>query len=313
MASFYEDRLALVEAYDRAGFYGYHLAEHHGTPLGLAPSPSLFLAAAAQRTRRLRLGAMVFVLSLYHPVRLLEEVCMLDQLSNGRLELGIGRGVSPIELGFFGVSPEEAAELYTEVTEVLLRGGTGGTIRVAGVRFALGEVPVSVSMVQRPHPPLWLGVSRPESARAAGERGVNIACNGPVDAVRRVTDAYRSATRDNSALLAMNRHVVVADTDAEARELARPAYELWHAHLTVLWREHHMTIPLSIPDRFDDAQHAGFCLVGSPTTVRDRVREQVETAGVNYLMCRMAFGDLPRAVSETSVRLFADEVMPAFA
>ena len=97
----YETRLQILEACDRAGFYSYHLAEHHGTPLGLAPSPSVFLAAAAQRTKTLRLGALVFTLSLYHPLRILDEICMLDHLSNGRLDLGIGRGISPIELGFF--------------------------------------------------------------------------------------------------------------------------------------------------------------------------------------------------------------------
>src|SRR5580658_11043780 len=92
LAVYYENRLKLIEAYDRLGFYAYHLAEHHATPLGMAPSPNVFLAALAQRTRRLRFGPMVFVLPLYHPLRLLEEICMLDQLSGGRLELSFGRG-----------------------------------------------------------------------------------------------------------------------------------------------------------------------------------------------------------------------------
>jgi alkanesulfonate monooxygenase SsuD/methylene tetrahydromethanopterin reductase-like flavin-dependent oxidoreductase (luciferase family) len=96
-ADLYEDRLRMVEYADRGPFWCYHVAEHHGTPLGLAPSPNLFLAAAAQRTRRIRLGTLVNVLPLYDPVRLWEEVCMLDHLSGGRLELGIGRGGSPGE------------------------------------------------------------------------------------------------------------------------------------------------------------------------------------------------------------------------
>ena len=88
----YEERLKLIEAYDRAGFHAYHLAEHHATPLGMAPSPSVFLAAVAQSTKRLRFGPLVYTLSLYHPLRLVEEICMLDQMSGGRLELGIGTG-----------------------------------------------------------------------------------------------------------------------------------------------------------------------------------------------------------------------------
>ena len=88
LSLYYEARLQLVEMYDQAGFYGYHVAEHHGTPLGMAPSPSVFLAGVAQRTKRLRFGPMVYALPLYHPLRLAEEICMLDQLIDGRLELG---------------------------------------------------------------------------------------------------------------------------------------------------------------------------------------------------------------------------------
>src|SRR6266851_6281807 len=94
----YQDRLALIEAYDRLGFHAYHVAEHHATPLGMAPSPSVFLAAVAQRTRQLRFGPLVYALPLHHPLRLIEEICMLDQLSRGRLEIGFGRGSVPIEI-----------------------------------------------------------------------------------------------------------------------------------------------------------------------------------------------------------------------
>src|SRR5579875_3685770 len=95
LAEFYETRLKLVEAYDRHGFFGYHVAEHHATPLGLAPSPSLYLSAVAQRTARLRFGPLVYLLPFYHPLRLIEEICMLDQMSRGRLQIGVGRGISP--------------------------------------------------------------------------------------------------------------------------------------------------------------------------------------------------------------------------
>ena len=103
-----ENRMKLAEAYDRHGFYAYHLAEHHGTPLGLAPSPDVFMAALAQRTKRLRFGPLVYLLPLYHPLRLIEEICMLDHMSGGRLEVGVGRGVSPIEVGFFGIDAADA-------------------------------------------------------------------------------------------------------------------------------------------------------------------------------------------------------------
>ena len=94
LADYYEARLAVVEAIDRAGFYAYHLAEHHSTPIGMAPSPSVFLSAVAQRTKSLRFGPMIYALPLYHPLRMIEEICMLDQMSGGRLDVGFGRGAS---------------------------------------------------------------------------------------------------------------------------------------------------------------------------------------------------------------------------
>ena len=115
LSDFYEDRLKLIEAYDRAGIYGYHCAEHHSTPLGMAPSPSVYLAAVGQRTRRLRFGPLVYTLALYHPLRLAEEICMLDQMSRGRFLLGIGKGISPIEVGYYGVDYKNADKMFAEV------------------------------------------------------------------------------------------------------------------------------------------------------------------------------------------------------
>ncbi len=113
----FEDRLRLIEAYDRAGFYGYHLAEHHNTPLGYAPSPGVFLAAVAQRTKQLRFGPMVYLLPLYHPLRLIDEICMLDQMSGGRFMYGVGRGISPVEVGFYGVDFATGAAQFREAFE----------------------------------------------------------------------------------------------------------------------------------------------------------------------------------------------------
>ena len=84
LADQYENRLRLIEFYDRSGFRTYHMSEHHSTPLSMTPSPSVFLAAVAQRTQRIRLGPLVYVLPMHHPLRLAEEICMLDHLSRGR-------------------------------------------------------------------------------------------------------------------------------------------------------------------------------------------------------------------------------------
>src|SRR5437588_12480717 len=105
LRDYYESRLKIIEAYDRLGFYAYHLAEHHSTPLGMAASPSVFLSQAFARTRTLRMGPLVYVLPLYHPLRLYEEVCMLDHLSGGRLLLGVGRGGALGEHQRYGIEP----------------------------------------------------------------------------------------------------------------------------------------------------------------------------------------------------------------
>ena len=111
---FYQDRLRIVKAYDEAGFYSYHVAEHHGTPLGMAPSPGIYLAAVARDTTRLRFGPAVYLLPLYHPIRLAEEVCMLDQLSAGRFDCGIGRGISSIEAMLYSRDHTQAQERFDE-------------------------------------------------------------------------------------------------------------------------------------------------------------------------------------------------------
>ena len=120
----YEERLELVQALETAGFYGYHLSEHHATPLSMTPSPSIFLAAAARETTRIRLGTLLYLLPLYHPLRLLEELCMLDHLCGGRLDIGVGRGISPHEFEAYGEDFEQSAQAFEHAFNVLCQGFT---------------------------------------------------------------------------------------------------------------------------------------------------------------------------------------------
>jgi alkanesulfonate monooxygenase SsuD/methylene tetrahydromethanopterin reductase-like flavin-dependent oxidoreductase (luciferase family) len=142
----YSDRLEIASACDEAGFRAYHVAEHHGTPHGLAASPNLFLSAVAQRTRKLRLGPLVMLLNLYHPLRAFEEICMLDQLSGGRLDLGIGRGAVPLELSFFGVSAAEAQDRYSEAAEIVIKAMETIPLRTAAA------ISASLTCRSRSHP-----------------------------------------------------------------------------------------------------------------------------------------------------------------
>src|SRR6202163_3188266 len=218
----YNDRLEIAAACDEAGFYAYHVAEHHGTPHGIAPSPNLFLSAVAQRTSRIRLGPLVMLLNLYHPLRAFEEICMLDQISGGRVELGIGRGGAPIELGFFGVEADEAQSRYREAADVVVQAMAGGTLNHHGRYFDLQDVPISLSPAQLPHPPLWVGAMQPETGAWAADNAMNIACVGGADRVRAITDAFRARWRARAEpkavmpLLGMVRQIVIADSDEAA-------------------------------------------------------------------------------------------------
>src|SRR5580693_7189719 len=141
LGELYANRLVLVEAYDRAGIHAYHLAEHHSTPLGCAPSPGLFLAAVAQRTKTLRFGPLVYLLPFYHPLRLIEEICMLDQMSGGRLELGIGRGVSPFETANYALDFSQTQGMYHEAFQALLKGLTSNELTFTGKFYNFSKVP----------------------------------------------------------------------------------------------------------------------------------------------------------------------------
>src|SRR5882672_313745 len=189
----YEQRLKLVEAAEAAGFRTYHVAEHHATRLGMAPSPGIFLAAVAQRTRRIRFGPLVYLLPLYTPLRLIEEIAMLDQMSGGRLELGVGRGISPYELAYCGVDFLEAPAMYAEALEVILAGLRGGRLTHRGRYYRYLDVPIELTPVQRPHPPLWQGVTSPEGAATAAARGVNIVGTAPNARMKEVVDRYFEA------------------------------------------------------------------------------------------------------------------------
>lgn len=315
----YDDRLRLVEAYDRAGFHAYHVAEHHSTPLGCSPSPSVFLSAIAQRTKTLRFGPLVYTLSLYHPLRLFEEICMLDQMSGGRFELGIGRGISPIELGFYGVDIADAQSMYTEATEILLKAFESQRLDFEGQYFKFRDVPIEIRPLQYPHPPLWLGVTRPEGTAWAAARRANIVSNGRADQVQKVAAEYKKHWkasphgREPMPMIGMSRHIVVADSADDAWSIGARAYAKWHESLMFLWRAHgSVPATLSFPESFADAVAAGYCIVGTPDVVREQVRQQVESADVNYLLCRMAFGDLTYTESLKSIELFESGVMPFF-
>jgi len=315
LATLYAQRLRLVEAADAAGFRTYHVAEHHATPLGMAPTPGVFLGAVAQRTRRLRFGPLVYLLPLYTPLRLIEEICMLDHLSGGRFELGVGRGISPYELAYSGVDFLAAQEIYEEALEVILAGLKGGRLTHRGRHFTYRGVPMELTPVQAPHPPLWQGVVRPDGAADAARRGVNIVSTLGSPALKPLVERYFETWSGRGGapapLVGAQRSVFVADTDAEALRLARPAYQRWYESLTHLWRQFN-TVPMRFAETLDRAIEIDTAVVGSPATVRAEVERHLAASGCNYFVGRFVYGNMPLDAALRSLDLFATEVMPHF-
>jgi len=213
---FYESRLKLLERYDAAGFAAYHLAEHHMTPLGLAPVPGIFLAAASQRTRRIRLGPCVYCLPLYNPLRLIEEICMLDHLSRGRFDFGVGRGIVPYEMAYFDLHHLETEEIYQEALAVILQGLTSDVLDHRGPRFTFRKVPMVMKPFQQPHPPLWFGEAAPGALAVCARYGQGWNTTPvPLPELRRriglLHDACQGAGRDMAEIeLSLETQVMIA-------------------------------------------------------------------------------------------------------
>ena len=323
LGQLYEERLRLLEAADAAGFFCYHLAEHHATPLGMTPSPSVFLAAAAQRTRRIRLGPLVYLLPLYSPLRLLAEICMLDHLSGGRLELGVGRGVSPYEVGYHGLDAAATRPMFQEALDVLVAGMTHDRLTHRGAHYRYEDVPMELRPLQQPYPPLWYATSNAESVPWAASRGMHLVGLGPAEAFRPFVETYRKVWREHrdapgrlnphvaTPRLGINRQIVVADTDQEAEAIVRAVHPRWAASFVKLWADHG-DLTYYRRAELDGALRSETILCGSPARVREQVTRLVETAGVDYVLCCFAWGDLTLAQSLRSLQLFAAEVMPAF-
>jgi alkanesulfonate monooxygenase SsuD/methylene tetrahydromethanopterin reductase-like flavin-dependent oxidoreductase (luciferase family) len=321
----YDERMALIKAAEDAGFYGYHLTEHHMTPLSTTPSPSVFLAAAARETKRIRLGALLYLLPLYHPLRLLEEICMLDHLSGGRLDFGVGRGVAPPEFDAYDVDIGRSQVDYEHALAVLHQGFTRDRIDYSCDRYQFKDVPVAMRPLQRPYPPLWYGLRGDTGPLFAARHGMNGVTLGPDDMCTATLAAFRrhwAAHADErkafdspvqSPMVGLMRTMFIADSDAEANAIARPAYARWYDSLGWLWNKRGVKLPISIPEDFDEAKQTGALVVGSPETVARAFEAQAQQIGHNYLVLMLAFGSLTHAQEMHSLDLFRREVMPRLA
>jgi alkanesulfonate monooxygenase SsuD/methylene tetrahydromethanopterin reductase-like flavin-dependent oxidoreductase (luciferase family) len=306
------NRLDFAVEAEKAGIAHYHVTEHHGTPLSVCPSPNLFLAALSQRTTRMRIGALVHVLPMYDPLRLAEEIAVLDQLTGGRLDVGVGSGVSPYELSYFGIDAGQARARYAETLKAVTQALTTGRMRHAGTLLRDYDVELSVGPVQRPHPPLWYASSNTATAEWAAANGVNFVGRWNDGGFIPAASAYWDATNTTTttARIGTAAHVYIGRTDAEAVERFRKANDVFARQLLKLWHDNgnHNADHLYDTDR---TMANGNALVGSAETVAARLAAQVSQAPVNYFEATLAFGDLTPGEATANLTAFAETVMPA--
>ena len=320
LQAFYEDRLAVIEAYDRIGVRGYHVAEHHFTPLGMAASPGIFLSSVAQRTKNLRFGPMVYCLPLYQPLRLAEEICMLAQLSGGRFELGVGRGISPLESRGFGEDPDYQVSQTTfiETLDILRKAMAGGAFSHKGERRSVDNVSMVLDPAQKPHPPLWMGVSSKKNVEFAAHQGTNIISLKSSSVIREVFDHYKSEWRDRHGAdrpigkIGLGLFIVVGESDQAALQVADRAYKVWHKNFHYLYHLHSRS-PMAgeRPSEFQLVVDELRGVAGTPETVCRFIEARMLESGADYMVGQFVFGDMSREESITSVELFGRHVMPA--
>jgi alkanesulfonate monooxygenase SsuD/methylene tetrahydromethanopterin reductase-like flavin-dependent oxidoreductase (luciferase family) len=316
----YAERYELVAQAEQYGFTGYHVTEHHLTPLDIAPSPIVYLAALAQHTSRIRIGSMVLCLPLYHPVRVIQEICMLDHISGGRFELGVGRGVRDVEHEWFGHNPMEARSRFAETLEVVLQGITQGRLDFHGRYYQFDNVTLGWETAQKPMPPLWYAGTLSNAA----DRGMNgLSLPAPLDVYEdfwRRWDEKRAAGspfHQREPKVGSVRWVLVADSDDAAQAIARRAWRRYQDHFFATnTRVEGRALPWTkASDDVDAAIARGQLLVGSPETVRGALEQFLDSAGPlhTYLVGAFHWGDLTHDEAMRSLRLYATEVKPALA
>ena len=230
----YNLRMKQIEVLDKAGYYAYHLAEHH-TPAvhSLAPSQNVFLAAVSQRTESIRFGPGICVLPLHHPVQLIEEYCMLDHLSGGRLEIGVGRG-GVFEAFFWGQDSDVEANYarYRETLAAVQNGLSNDVLTHKGEYYEFEQLPMRLRPMQQPMPPFWYM----RNVETAAIDGMNTIIVGGLNGFEANVKRYREEWDKHQGVGSLTAqgtvpkiglvvHLLLADTDTEAMAQAKPAWD----------------------------------------------------------------------------------------
>jgi len=315
---------------EELGFDSLWANEHHFDPYGgIIPSPPIMLAALAQRTKRVRLGTSVIVLPLHQPIEIAEQLAMVDLISNGRVDLGVGRGFVVADYEALGIPRDGAQERLMEELEVILKAWSGAPFSHHGTYYNFDNIEVwPPPQQQRPHPPVWLSVgATPASFEWAGRHGykvLTVAYRG-VQQLVELLPLYRNAWlaaghKAGEWEISSHYQVVLSDNSRKARQIAEKALRRYMAATThtIERAEAHMAAPEAAErsrvdrDMLDIDRMVDECRViaGTPDEAVQSLERARDMMGLTQADCTFYFGGIPFGQAQRSQRLFASEVMP---
>jgi alkanesulfonate monooxygenase SsuD/methylene tetrahydromethanopterin reductase-like flavin-dependent oxidoreductase (luciferase family) len=313
-----------AQAAESLGFRNTWLGEHHFSTYGYLSRPVQLATYIAAKTTRLRVGTAVIVVPLHHPLLIAEEIAMLDILSGGRLDIGLGRGYQRYEFERFGLKLDSGGERWDESIDVLLKALEGKPFSYEGKVFKIPETTIYPQPTQKPHPPIWITAQSPYAVEAAVRRGFNVLTGGfgvPIERLAefgnifsRVVDEVKPAKRP---LVGVQRAIYVTKDEADAREAADQAR--WNMRVTLSLRNNYERVEngkaVPVPGQTEptlDELLDRYLVIGTPETCIRQIKRVQELVGISHFNCSFWFGDISQARVLRSMELFSKEVMPAF-
>jgi natural product biosynthesis luciferase-like monooxygenase protein len=332
-ADYFAQCLRLAERADRLGFNSIKTVEHYFYDYGgRSPNPVVLLAAVAARTHRIRLITGAVIPAFNNPVKLAAELAVLDNLSNGRLDVGFGRAFIPKEFDVFGVSMDDSRARFEEGIDIVRRLWTEDRVSYDGKFHRFRDVHLEPRPVQTPHPPIWTAaIQSIDSFIWAGRHGYNVMIVpyvGGIEKVRGMVCAYRQAWRDaghppGQEQIQTSLHCYIAETRAMALEGVRPrvaryidvfkeAVDSWAGHQAAQYAGYAKMVE-SIAQTTLESMLAGHqALIGTPDEVIEQIAYQVDAFGEIEPSMQINFGGIGEDEAARTLELFAKHVMPRF-
>ena len=307
-AQFYEELQAQARLADELDFYSFWIAEHHFHEYGAVPRPPILLSAIASQTTQIKLGSAVAVLPFDNPLRAAEDYAMLDVISAGRLELGVGSGYLQHEFDGFGVDVQTRRERFDESLAIIRQSWKGEKFSFEGKQFNVNNVKINVEPLQKPEPAIFIAVLRNEAALYVGRQQLGMmmipyASTEKIDELEAACSSYKDGFAQSGGNLANARvqfglHCFCGKNTAEAREFARP------------YMDRYVRTRLFAKQRpFDELIEKNLLAIGDPAEIL-RVARLYERAGLTDFLMLMNFGGMPHEQVLESMRLIATEVIP---